>query len=243
MTQIIEIKELLVIGIIITFFVVTLVLLLLFYERTRRSKYDAELRRAELEKLRESYENKIYQVMERLTSTEERWRDLNHLIISAQKSQSELDQSGKVKVSRFLKNNGVSENDTIVDKDLVFVLTPFHENYLDSYNEIERICRKIGLKCLRGDEENITEIFPHILRLIAKSRLIIANIDGRNPNVFYELGIAHAIDKPVILISSAFQKEDPASQLIDVKSKRMIIYKSLNQLESQLTKELGKALV
>jgi len=35
---------------------------------------------------------------------------------------------------------------------------------------------------------------PNILKHTLKARLVIAIIDGRNPNVFYELGIAHALN-------------------------------------------------
>ena len=243
MTPIIEYKEFLIIGMLIALFISTIVLILLYYERTRRAGYNEKLMRAELEKLRDSYENKIYQIMERLTSTEERWRDLNHLIISGQESQADALKSEAIHLTNYMKKSGVADEDTLIDKKLVFVLTPFHEKYSGTYYEIERICKKIGLKCLRGDEENIIDIFPHILRLIVKARLIIANVDGRNPNVFYELGIAHAIDKPVILLSSAFEEESPGSAFTDIKSKRMIIYENYSDLANKLTDELGKALV
>ena len=36
---------------------------------------------------------------------------------------------------------------------------------------------------------------------ICRSRIIIADCTGRNPNVFYEIGIAHTVGKPVILIA------------------------------------------
>jgi hypothetical protein len=243
MTEIFAYKDIIILGILIGIFVIILFALLLFYEQTRRRRYDETLMHAELEKLRESYEHKMYDIMNRLTSTEERWRDLNHLIISAQKSIPDrmIDQS--VHISTFLKYNGVGEEDTVIQKDLVFVLTPFHQDYSETYSVIEKACRNSGLRCLRGDEENITEIFPHILRLIVKARLIIANIDGRNPNVFYELGIAHSIDKPIIIISSAVYPDGSPDQLIDVRSKRMILYKDYKELADLLTKELPKALI
>ena len=65
--------------------------------------------------------------------------------------------------------------------------------------------------------------------------IVIANIDGRNPNVFYELGLAHAMDKNTILLSK-FKQDLP----VDIKSKYMIIYRNISMLENELKKELLK---
>jgi hypothetical protein len=37
---------------------------------------------------------------------------------------------------------------------------------------------------------------------ITGAKVLVAELTGRNPNVFYELGLAHALNKPVVLISS-----------------------------------------
>ena len=52
------------------------------------------------------------------------------------------------------------------------------------------------------------DIFTHIITPILQSYIIIVNINGRNPNVFYVLGICHALGKSVILISQS-KKELP----------------------------------
>lgn len=48
--------------------------------------------------------------------------------------------------------------------------------------------------------------------------LVVAVIDGRNPNVFYELGLAHAFGKTVVMISSGLE-DIP----FDIQSQRMVI--------------------
>ena len=73
---------------------------------------------------------------------------------------------------------------------------------------------------------------------MVRSRLVIANIDGRNPNVFYELGIAHAIDKPTIIISKSVPDIE-----IDIKSKYLLLYKNEQDLKEQIRKNLTKILV
>jgi nucleoside 2-deoxyribosyltransferase len=75
------------------------------------------------------------------------------------------------------------------------------------------------------------------MKLLVSARLIIANIDGRNPNVFYELGIAHALDKPVIIIS-----RNIPDIAFDIKGMRMILYKNHRELKRDLLYEITKIL-
>ena len=76
-----------------------------------------------------------------------------------------------------------------------------------------------------------------MIRKILKANIVIANIDGRNPNVFYELGLAHALDKNTILIAKT-KKEVP----VDINSKYIILYQDENDLEMELKKQLLKIL-
>ena len=46
-----------------------------------------------------------------------------------------------------------------------------------------------------------THIIQGVVSLISKAKVVICDLSGRNPNVFYEAGIAHAIGAGVILIS------------------------------------------
>ena len=121
----------------------------------------------------------------------------------------------------------------------MFVLTPFHPRYEKTYDLISNVCNKVGLKCSRGDEQFIRGgVLSHILKELTSASIVIANIDGRNPNVYYELGIAHALDKDVILISSSVE-EVP----FDLKSQRLIVWKHPAELEKELNTTLTRILV
>lgn len=62
-------------------------------------------------------------------------------------------------------------------------------------------------------------MLDRIFNQIAKADFIIADMSKRNPNVFYEVGYAHALDKPVILIT------DNADDIpFDLKHRPHIIY-------------------
>ncbi|MGB0386678.1 MAG: hypothetical protein ACPGWR_17850 [Ardenticatenaceae bacterium] len=220
----------------IVFGLIAAFLLLLFRQRRERG-YDEERHRAQLEMLRESFEQQIYDLTERLVATEQRWRDTNHLLISSQHNGTGMTAKPTLVVlSNFLKSLGISEDDLVVEHDLIMVLTPFHDKYDETFHEIALFFQKNGLRCLRGDETFVSgDLLPHIIRLIVKARLIIVNIDGRSPNVFYEMGLAHAMDKDMILIARQLNGVP-----FDVQSKRILIYQDFETLKSKLSEELIK---
>jgi hypothetical protein len=218
-----------------------LTLLLIFFyllKIAQQGRYNEKEHRAQLDSLRASYEDQTYKITNRLMAAEDRWRDVNHLLISSQIASSKaLGHPQKIVLTNFLKSSGVSREDLVVDKKLVFVLTPLHPDYLETYKAIQSVCNETGLKSLRGDEENVNDILPYVLRSLVKARIVVANIDGRNPNVFYELGIAHALDKGTILVSKS------SSELpLDFRTKQIIIYQEFEELKSRLRDEFIKVL-
>lgn len=97
---------------------------------------------------------------------------------------------------------------------------------------------KIFKRKYSGTEKIRYLLLTHIITSILQSNIIIANINGRNPNVFYELGICHAIGKSVILILQS-KKELP----FDVINKNIIFYKNLDDLKFLLKSELLKIFI
>lgn len=185
--------------------------------------------------MREFYESKIDRLNEKLIANLERWKDANHLLVSENDSGVSL-QNKSVYLSEFLVSHGITNDDIVVDVQSVFVLTPFLKSRQTVYRVINDTCNNAGLKCSRGDEQYVKgDVLPTLLKKIVQARLVIANIDGRNANVFYELGIAHALDKPTILITKR-----PNDVPFDVKSKYLIVYQDYNDLEEKLAVELTK---
>ena len=61
-----------------------------------------------------------------------------------------------------------------------------------------------GLSCVRADEiYGSKRIMQDVWDSIRAARVVLAELSGRNPNVLYELGLSHAIGKPVIIITSS----------------------------------------
>jgi len=93
------------------------------------------------------------------------------------------------------------------EPDLVFVLMPSAEESADVYQTIKGIWRGLGLRCLRSDEIFHTReiMCVAICQNIQRAQFIVADVTGKDPNVFYELGIAHTLGKPVILITQRLE--------------------------------------
>lgn len=88
-------------------------------------------------------------------------------------------------------------------KPFVFVLMPFHSDFDDIYQlGIKAACVSAGAYCERVDEQIFVEnILERVYNQIAKADIIVSEMTGRNPNVFYETGYAHALNKRVILLT------------------------------------------
>ncbi|RBP45660.1 hypothetical protein DES53_10242 [Roseimicrobium gellanilyticum] len=67
--------------------------------------------------------------------------------------------------------------------------------------------RKAGLTPVRADNDifGTGKIIEQIWSGINKARVLVAELTNRNPNVFYELGLAHALQKPVVLVACSDQ--------------------------------------
>ncbi|MCX6164793.1 MAG: hypothetical protein NTU73_08055 [Ignavibacteriae bacterium] len=117
-----------------------------------------------------------------------------------------------------------------------FVLMPFTTDFDDIYNYgIKESCKEAETYCERVDEQIFQEtILERIYNQIAKADLIIADMTGRNPNVFYEVGYAHALNKPTILLTQ--NSEDIP---FDLKHFPHIVYdKKISIIREELTKRL-----
>lgn len=88
-------------------------------------------------------------------------------------------------------------------KPFVLVLMPFSDDFDDVYRlGIKETCQDEGAHCERVDEQFFDgSILQRIYSQIDKADLIVSDMTGRNPNVFYETGYAHALGKRVILLT------------------------------------------
>ena len=132
----------------------------------------------------------------------------------------------------------------LVDQQLVFVLSPFHEPFNTIYTDhISPSVESIhGLRCLRADDiYDNRPIMEDIWRFTNEARLLVAELTGRNPNVFYETGIAHTVGKDVILITQSMDDVP-----FDLKHLRCVVYeytpRGIKTLEDNLKNTIGSVL-
>lgn len=129
-----------------------------------------------------------------------------------------------------------------VEGRLCFVLMPFAKEQTEIYRSIIKpTVEKHGYTCIRADDiYQSTHIMNDILGHIKNGSIIIADLTGRNPNVFYELGIAHTIKYPerVILLTRSSDEDVP----FDLQSIRSIKYNSTDEGIKKLENKLEKFL-
>jgi hypothetical protein len=115
------------------------------------------------------------------------------------------------------------EKATIVGaNDSCFVMQPFASPLGDYYEKIYRpAIEKAGLRPVRADAEIFAtgKIMDQVWSGINAAKVLVAELTTRNPNVFYELGLAHAMKKPVVLVSA---KEEDVP--FDLQHIRVIYY-------------------
>ena len=91
-----------------------------------------------------------------------------------------------------------------VEPTLSSAMMPFDASFNEVYAAIRKATEGVGLKCRRADDiwDN-PAIIQDVVSLIDRSRVVVCDCTGRNPNVFYEAGIAHTLGREVILITQS----------------------------------------
>jgi hypothetical protein len=107
-------------------------------------------------------------------------------------------------------------------KPQVFVVMQFTDEYNQLYREVIcPVCAEFGYEVIRGDNiYTSTLIIDDIAASIRESSLVIADITPNNANVYYEVGFAHGISKPTILLSDRKREKLP----FDISGFRLIFY-------------------
>lgn len=125
------------------------------------------------------------------------------------------------------------------DPDLVSAMMPFSEGFKPVYSSIESAASRNFMRCQRAD--NIWQesaVIQDIFGLIFRSFIVVCDFTGKNPNVFYEAGIAHTLGKHVIPITQS--AEDIP---FDLRHHRYIAYLNNGEgrawLEQQLVERIN----
>ncbi len=119
----------------------------------------------------------------------------------------------------------------------VFILMPFRDDMETLYREvIKPTVEGRGFSCYRADDFfTANKIMDDIEVAIDSAVFVIADLSGRNPNVFYEVGMSHAKRKRVILLTQKLEDVP-----FDLRPWRHIVYQNDEDGRRKLVKVLAK---
>jgi hypothetical protein len=110
--------------------------------------------------------------------------------------------------------------DTPRDPKLVTVMMPFAAAFDIVYETIEAAASEVGLRCVRADTIwEADHVMADVLSILWRSQIVVADLTGKNANVFYETGLAHALPRPTVLLT-----QDAADVPFDLQSIRYLRY-------------------
>jgi hypothetical protein len=127
----------------------------------------------------------------------------------------------------------IAEHESI-EPTLASAMMPFDAGFNQVYESIQLAAQNAGLRCRRTDDiwEN-PAIIQDVVSLIDRSRVVVCDCTGRNPNVFYEVGIAHTLGREVILVTQS-EHDIP----FDLRHLRYVRYLNNAEGRAALTEDL-----
>ena len=117
-----------------------------------------------------------------------------------------------------------------------FVAMPFASHPLaNAFETMRSVAEEHGYQVIRVDQESFTgNIVEAIWESIRHCDLVIADLTDHKPNVYYEMGISHALGKPTLLTAFSRDGNVPDDIPFDIKAQRVIPYGTLGSLRGQL---------
>lgn len=115
-----------------------------------------------------------------------------------------------------------------------FVLMPFSQRFNQRYEVIRDSASQTGIRAERVDQQFFLHqgITHKIMQQIVEADILIADLSKQNPNVYYEVGYAHANSRPCILLTT-----DATRIPFDLKDRRHVVFSGLRDLRMKLVKE------
>jgi hypothetical protein len=124
------------------------------------------------------------------------------------------------------------------ESDLVAVMMPFSAEFTPVYAAIKQAVTGLGLRCVRADDIwDKTKIMDDVISLLWRSHVVVADLTGKNPNVFYETGIAHSLGRDFIPIAQSM-----VDVPFDLHGIRTLVYLCNNEGIDKLSVDLAARL-
>jgi hypothetical protein len=124
------------------------------------------------------------------------------------------------------------------DTPKAFVIMPFASELDFVHKVIADTVEDYGIECVRADQIAISRpVMDDVKAQIAAADLVIVDFTGKNPNVYYEAGLADAWKKDWIVVA-----QNSEDMTFDVRHIRSIRYTNTMGADQKLATDLGNAL-
>ncbi len=156
--------------------------------------------------------------------------------------QSSIGTKGTFIINRVISQANIEEKSINHSKNnTAFVMMSIsgeNSSEQEALNAIKRATSTYNIEAIRVDEiEHSGKTTELILEKIKESHFLICDLTNERPNVYYELGYAHSLQKNVILVA-----KEGTNIHFDIKDYNVIFYKNYSQLEKRISHRIGKAL-
>lgn len=125
----------------------------------------------------------------------------------------------------------------------IFMVMPFRERFNGIYTDVIRpVTAELNMTIKRGDEFHSTRgsIMQEVWAALNACKIVIVETSDINANVYYELGIAHTLGKPAILIT---QTTDVQELPFDIRHLRFVVYADTEEGRATLGVQLKKSII
>ena len=128
--------------------------------------------------------------------------------------------------------------------DLCFLIMPLRERWIRRLyaTHVPEVLKDVDLRPQHAGQRHGPVITEDIWTALNQARVVIAELTGTNPNVMYELGLAHTLGKPVVLMTSDRPQDIP----FDLRTLRHVIYErtpaGVRSMKTQLRNHLANLL-
>jgi len=120
--------------------------------------------------------------------------------------------------------------ENLIIPNTVFIVMPFKAEFDELYKVYKMVCNDFGFDAVRTDKvHSLEKILPRILNGIRHSAFVIADVTETSPNVFYEIGFAEGLGRPIIATAKVGTKLP-----FDIADTPVTFWNNLDDLKAKL---------
>jgi Fic family protein len=203
----------------------------LYYEELVHANKDSNYNRW-IEFIAEAWVESYSRIAKLANNIHKRKKTARQLSLEQEKLMNLYREIGGRTVASAKSNSGIPS----LSKDVFIIMANAKDDpaLVDVHRAFKEVCKKRGLNAFQVEDiEDIYKITDKIMESIDSSLFVIADLTHERPNVYYESGYAHGIEKRVIFTAWAGTKVH-----FDIKIFNVIFYPNITTLKSKLTSKI-----